>query len=146
MIRRPPRSTRTDTLFPYTTLFRSMARGEYVLFLNAGDTFFSGATLAEVFSGVNNVSGETTVTPEADIYYGQTKIINAEGHMIGDRRLRAPEQLNWKSFRYGMLVCHQSFIVRRSIAPEYDLYWPIRSDIDWCIRGMKAAGELGRGS
>src|SRR3546814_3368105 len=26
MIRRPPRSTRTDTLFPYTTLFRSLAR------------------------------------------------------------------------------------------------------------------------
>src|SRR3546814_2846774 len=27
MIRRPPRSTRTDTLFPYTTLFRSLGRG-----------------------------------------------------------------------------------------------------------------------
>src|SRR3546814_15611468 len=27
MIRRPPRSTRTDTLFPYTTLFRSRANG-----------------------------------------------------------------------------------------------------------------------
>src|SRR3546814_11474605 len=27
MIRRPPRSTRTDTLFPYTTLFRSELRG-----------------------------------------------------------------------------------------------------------------------
>src|SRR3546814_9177882 len=27
MIRRPPRSTRTDTLFPYTTLFRSGCRG-----------------------------------------------------------------------------------------------------------------------
>src|SRR3546814_15415959 len=27
MIRRPPRSTRTDTLFPYTTLFRSPAAG-----------------------------------------------------------------------------------------------------------------------
>src|SRR3546814_2131719 len=26
MIRRPPRSTRTDTLFPYTTLFRSLGR------------------------------------------------------------------------------------------------------------------------
>src|SRR3546814_6476011 len=26
MIRRPPRSTRTDTLFPYTTLFRSLER------------------------------------------------------------------------------------------------------------------------
>src|SRR3546814_13747617 len=28
MIRRPPRSTRTDTLFPYTTLFRSSARAK----------------------------------------------------------------------------------------------------------------------
>src|SRR3546814_3800364 len=27
MIRRPPRSTRTDTLFPYTTLFRSLSHG-----------------------------------------------------------------------------------------------------------------------
>src|SRR3546814_9648293 len=27
MIRRPPRSTRTDTLFPYTTLFRSISGG-----------------------------------------------------------------------------------------------------------------------
>src|SRR3546814_1979321 len=29
MIRRPPRSTRTDTLFPYTTLFRSNAEADY---------------------------------------------------------------------------------------------------------------------
>src|SRR3546814_20387011 len=31
MIRRPPRSTRTDTLFPYTTLFRSPRHGEVFL-------------------------------------------------------------------------------------------------------------------
>src|SRR3546814_11342752 len=30
MIRRPPRSTRTDTLFPYTTLFRSARGGDRV--------------------------------------------------------------------------------------------------------------------
>src|SRR3546814_1068974 len=30
MIRRPPRATRTDTLFPYTTLFRSFRRAEAV--------------------------------------------------------------------------------------------------------------------
>src|SRR3546814_2658098 len=30
MIRRPPRSTRTDTLFPYTTLFRSRYAGQIV--------------------------------------------------------------------------------------------------------------------
>src|SRR3546814_17914102 len=29
MIRRPPRSTRTDTLFPYTTLFRSLRQAQH---------------------------------------------------------------------------------------------------------------------
>src|SRR3546814_10372600 len=33
MIRRPPRSTRTDTLLPYTTLFRSVVRSNGVLFV-----------------------------------------------------------------------------------------------------------------
>src|SRR3546814_14716672 len=33
MIRRPPRSTRTDTLFPYTTLFRSRREGHHRLVL-----------------------------------------------------------------------------------------------------------------
>src|SRR3546814_5386255 len=40
MIRRPPRSTRTDTLFPYTTLFRSFrlktSRGRYIPVLLRG--------------------------------------------------------------------------------------------------------------
>src|SRR3546814_16662525 len=41
MKRRPPRSTRTDTLFPYTTLFRSQAHWDALLPSdrdNAGDT------------------------------------------------------------------------------------------------------------
>src|SRR3546814_15850397 len=36
MIRRPPRSTRTDTLFPYTTLFRSGGAARAKLFLVPG--------------------------------------------------------------------------------------------------------------
>src|SRR3546814_11470696 len=39
MIRRPPRSTRTDTLFPYTTLFRSIF--PYVFFGQGRDTPFT---------------------------------------------------------------------------------------------------------
>src|SRR3546814_9029589 len=34
MIRRPPRSTRTDTLFPYTTLFRSAGQPEILAYLH----------------------------------------------------------------------------------------------------------------
>src|SRR3546814_6997378 len=36
MIRRPPRSTRTDTLFPYTTLFRSKAQNDNFLAVLTG--------------------------------------------------------------------------------------------------------------
>src|SRR3546814_14341380 len=35
MIRRPPRSTRTDTLFPYTTLFRSLIGGTVLLVITS---------------------------------------------------------------------------------------------------------------
>src|SRR3546814_10630514 len=45
MRRRPPRSTRTDTLFPYTTLFRSLARGKALL-AQAADAL---AVLADQF-------------------------------------------------------------------------------------------------
>src|SRR3546814_3738882 len=48
MIRRPPRSTRTDTLFPYTTLFRSpfvLATGLFVLLRSVADVFALGMQL-----------------------------------------------------------------------------------------------------
>src|SRR3546814_1262147 len=48
MIRRPPRSTRTDTLFPYTTLFRSQA-GSQTDAARSGQRRAEGA--AEVFRG-----------------------------------------------------------------------------------------------
>src|SRR3546814_15839144 len=55
MIRRPPRSTRTDTLFPYTTLFRSLGReaGDGVLVIGglaAGELRVSSAST--ICSGV----------------------------------------------------------------------------------------------
>jgi hypothetical protein len=69
-------------------------------------------------------------------------IIDAAGREIGDRRLKPPVQLSWRSFRKGMLVCHQSVIVRRSIASEYDLKYRIAADIDWVIRVTRNAGSI----
>src|SRR3546814_4794584 len=46
MIRRPPRSTRTDTLVPYTTLFRSsqgIVQGTYETFVEMGRQHYDGA-------------------------------------------------------------------------------------------------------
>src|SRR3546814_5822395 len=54
MIRRPPRSTRTYTLFPYTTLFRSM-RVDFTRFLQPG--------IASQQPGINTLQGEFARTP-----------------------------------------------------------------------------------
>src|SRR3546814_11212120 len=49
MIRRPPRSTRTDTLFPYTTLFRSTSEGRRAAqCLRIGPEFPAGASAVEL--------------------------------------------------------------------------------------------------
>src|SRR3546814_20101906 len=46
MIRRPPRSTRTDTLFPYTTLFRSaITKGVHLMKMPSNDMFTATALL-----------------------------------------------------------------------------------------------------
>src|SRR3546814_1757520 len=51
MIRRPPRSTRTDTLFPYTTLFRSGSLAGRMLAMNFKDECYSVRILATVSVG-----------------------------------------------------------------------------------------------
>src|SRR3546814_1000700 len=58
MIRRPPRSTRTDTLFPYTTLFRSTAPTQ---------EFFSWLSLPTIISPNPFVSGLRTLTADEAI-------------------------------------------------------------------------------
>src|SRR3546814_14230461 len=50
MIRRPPRSTRTDTLFPYTTLFRSRVDGARTGLAGAGSRREGGAAVSAVLA------------------------------------------------------------------------------------------------
>src|SRR3546814_11012471 len=50
MLRRPPRSTRTDTLFPYTTLFRSPRRSRYVGVLHPTGSAFERQHAGVVFA------------------------------------------------------------------------------------------------
>src|SRR3546814_20300861 len=48
MIRRPPRSTRTDTLFPYTTLFRSLAGDDPIRVRAVGNCAAGAVALSAV--------------------------------------------------------------------------------------------------
>src|SRR3546814_13013599 len=54
MIRRPPRSTRTDTLFPYTTLFRSGDDVDRPIRKSDGSWTYFGADLAYHFQKARN--------------------------------------------------------------------------------------------
>ena len=58
------------------------------------------------------------------------------------RRLSAPETLTWKSFKQGMLVCHQAFFPRHTLVGPYNLQYRFSADFDWCIRIMKKARTL----
>lgn len=109
------------------------ATGDYVWFINAGDTLPTSDTVQSVAARVM----KKKVLP--DIIYGETNLVDEAGRLLGARRLKAPRKLSWKSFRMGMLVCHQAFIPKRSIAPQYDSQYRYSADFDWCIRCMKQA-------
>src|SRR3546814_19136199 len=57
MIRRPPRSTRTDTLFPYTTLFRSLVIRHGYIAAQWGDLERSDMTFSAVKSYLSTLVG-----------------------------------------------------------------------------------------
>lgn len=114
-----------------------LAKGDYILFLNAGDTFASATTL-------KNILKELAQNP--DVLYGEAVFVNNEGVHLGLRSEvtphRLPAGLTWEDFRFGMLVCHQAFIAKRSIAPLFNLHYKLSSDIDWEIWVLKKSQTI----
>src|SRR3546814_12183452 len=94
MIRRPPRSTRTDTLFPYTTLFRSdqVARGGRIddngaVVLLFANTPGRGATVVEHVHAVGMVQKplqllERSLPPSKQLVFGN--VMADFGHPYAD--------------------------------------------------------------
>lgn len=113
------------------------ATGDYLIFLNAGDVFPSEDTLEFVEGCV----GEGEELP--GVLYGDTDIVNMDGHFLRHRRLTPPKRLSWRSFMWGMLVCHQSFYARTDIAKgiHYNLDYRFSADVDWCIRIMRESAR-----
>lgn len=107
-----------------------MARGRYVLFLNAGDAFHTERTLAAY---------AVRAREDDDIIFGDTVIVNSDRHIVGKRHLTAPHTLTRDSFAKGMLICHQAFMVKRGIAPRFDTSYRFSADYDWTIRCIEAA-------
>ena len=101
-----------------------LATGSYVLYINSGDALSSPTLLSDIF---NNVPADS------DVIYGDTQITDEDGNILHNRRHRPPEQLTWRDYKRGMLVCHQSFIAKRTLCDEYDTIYRYAADFDWCL-------------
>jgi glycosyltransferase involved in cell wall biosynthesis len=111
----------------------AMATGEYVWFLNAGDEIHDGQVLSRLFEQFST---------EADVYYSDALFVNNDGSAVGLRSQvtphSLPQNLKWQDMALGMKVCHQAFIVRRTIALKYDIS-NLSADIGWEIECLKAS-------
>lgn len=114
----------------------ALATGDYLCFLNAGDAFYAPDTLQTIADAI----ADEKELP--DVLYGETAEVDENRNFVRMRRLQAPERLDWRSFRNGMLVCHQAFYARRDIAPMYDLKYRLSADVDWCIKVMKHSKKM----
>jgi len=108
------------------------ATGDYVLFMNSGDEFYANDTISKVFATAEG----------ADIYYGETEMINENGESLGQRRHKAPEKFTWRSFKYGMSISHQAIYVKRSIAELFNREYELSADIDWILNAAKRAKTI----
>ena len=110
-----------------------LATGSYVLYINSGDTLSSPTLLSDLF---NNVPADS------DVIYGDTQITDEDGNILHNRRHRPPEQLSWRDYKRGMLVCHQSFIAKRTLCDEYDTNYRYAADFDWCLNILLKSREV----
>lgn len=107
-----------------------VAEGKYLIFLNAGDSFYDENTLARLAEGT---------TGDPGVVYGQTVLVDAGGNILGQRHLTAPATLDAYSFKDGMLVCHQAFVARFDIVPLYNTDYRFSADYEWCIRCLQSS-------
>ncbi|WP_448701687.1 glycosyltransferase family 2 protein [Mucilaginibacter sp. AW1-3] len=108
------------------------ATGDYIIFMNSGDEFYAPDTVAQVFASA----------PDADIYYGETEMINDRRESLGQRRHKAPKKFTWKGFKYGMSISHQAIYIKRSLVEPYHRQYKLSADIDWIIRAAKKAKKI----
>ena len=103
-----------------------MANGDYVLFLNSGDTFASEQTLEQISKRLGDAK---------DLYYGDAVLM--KGETRGERRAY-PSQLRFSYLAHATVV-HQAQLIKRKLFDEVSYYNEDRkfaSDWEFLIRAV----------
>ena len=107
------------------------AKGDFVWFLNAGDTFYAPHTVNDVLPLLSN----------AHLVYGETALVTVDGKQVGLRSeittRKLPQILKFESMRYGMVVNHQSLVVSKRLCSPFNLSYRIAADYDWVCQILK---------
>src|SRR3546814_11121621 len=117
MIRRPPRSTRTDTLFPYTTLFRSAGHGAGRGWRRGGDLFLVRAGGEQQRGGARQHEGLETHhslpwktartkagvghTSRARRMFPRAAVVRGDWWLFCTTRWKDGDALRWEELRLG---------------------------------------------
>jgi len=113
-----------------------LAMGTFVWFMNSGDSIYSPNTVQLLIA---QSSGK-------DVLYGETMLVDENDNKLGIRSEKTtrvlPKKMNRFSMIKGMVVCHQSFIPQRSLAPAYNLKYRFSADIDWVISCLENASSI----
>lgn len=112
------------------------ASGDFVWFMNAGDEINDYQAVEKIYKAISD---------KIDVLYGDTYFVDDAGNIQGLRSEitphRLPKELKWRDMKLGMLVCHQAFIARKSIAPLY-MENNLSADVNWEIECLKQAREV----
>ena len=97
------------------------ATGDYVQFLNAGDYFFNEESLKTIIKAAKT---------QHDVIYGDIMLVDADGVSSQHHKAMDFTLDNLKMFGTGVL-CHQSMLVRRDIAPIYNTKYRYKGELNW---------------
>jgi glycosyltransferase involved in cell wall biosynthesis len=114
-----------------------MAKGDYLWFLNSGDFAFNEDAVQQLLKQLEK---------SPDAVYAETMMVDEDGNELGTRSQistrKLPDNLNWKSLKFGMNVSHQSFVIKKEKCLKYNEQYRHVADIDWMIACLKRCHKI----
>ncbi len=111
----------------YDAMNKGLARatGEWIAFINAGDSFYATDTAAQLMAHVS---------PEVDFLYGHTQVKYADGY----QRIQQAKPV--EQFALGLPFVHQSMIARTAVLKQFpfDLSYKLCADFKQCYDAYQA--------
>jgi len=110
-----------------------LSTGEYLLFLNAADTFASDKTLEIVFDRI--------IENKTDIIYGGSNVYTENGKFLTSLKPLSFSKKNLNKYAT-RTACHQSIFVHKSIVKHYSDKYRLKGELNWYYELLESSKEI----